>query len=163
MSDDLVEVAQVGARRAFDTDGVVLPMAFIEAHRNPQTGERAAKPHLLSVPLMGDKDTWPVLLRKLIEKFEGTAVVIVTESWSVLHDKKDGDAELTKWVGRVSEHPNATETVSVFYENSAGAGSVYTANIKRDGDGAELAPFEKVGGDTTEGKFTGFFKSKILS
>jgi hypothetical protein len=140
-----------GARKCFDARGSHLPMVFGLKHQHP--------PKIVPVSLESEahKELVSGLMRGLAA-MGADAVVLIVEAWR-LESADAGD--VSKWVGRVSEHPNRVECVQVTYSTKGGDRCGW-ANIERPvGEKPRLGEWIRFGtkeGESSTGRFANCYE-----
>ncbi len=159
--------AKAWATRFMADGGEVRPMAILLCKRNPNTGLSFAKPQPIPVAVANmdgeeAKEATVRTIRKLAAKGRAFGVAWMTESWGLKWkpSKEENEAVFEdyrrNWVGRLSEHPDRIELVTVTWQHRAVGSSGSSAEIIRDaGAPPRLGPWSPDATDC-EGRFVDF-------
>lgn len=148
------EIART-ARDIFTEDGHLRPMVFLESSQGT-----ALLPVSFENP--GEKDMVASMIRAAARALRATAVIMVTESWT-LHIPPELSAEEQKAAINLASkqglanHPNRQEVIMVAYETKAGQ-QIGLMRITREGKKATVGELEWTQGMNGEGRFSGFLK-----
>ncbi len=132
------------ARKFFADNGIVRPMALLLCKRNPKTGLSFPKP--MPVPIgianMSTEDAKQAAsdaVRKAAAKGRAFGAAFLSESWmlraSLAGGRKAEEAYreyMRSWRGRLEEHPDRLEVVTITWQHRAGGGSIWLAEIIRE-------------------------------
>ncbi len=137
----LTEESQRIAVHAFKAHGELRrPFALVLARRNPTTRLSFPRPRSLLLWLdpnlcgtQKDKDALAAGLRKTLVRTEAFALALAFESWLLRASRGPQDENfkqvLKEWTGRIREHPDRTEVVSLSVEHPALAPAGYAMHM----------------------------------
>lgn len=158
----LLDFVQEGARQAFEKDGCVLPIAFIEIRKNPMTFDRLPEPQLLLVTSPSgfdgedSKDMFAQAVRKLAADGESRQVLFVAECWAVEFSAAE-KADTEKWIGNLDTHPKRKEMVQLYAETMTTVDGYFAEIVEEDGR-KEMQTFKPFPASPTEGRFVRFLR-----
>jgi len=117
------------ARRSFEEDGFHGVITLFFASREGRNG-------VIAVPQMCGigKDEYALTLRMVGADPDVSGSVILFEGWHAELGQADAK-EIARWAGRISEHPNRTESVCMILDHQRAGKHSWRAEITRDADG----------------------------
>lgn len=174
------EVLLTFAEEEWAEKGNVDPMALVYVKRNPETGERLERGHgVVMIPGVFDseagKEMFGLLVRKLGEMGDATAVGMISETYQLRVEALDGETmdEATKRVmalkaaqnGSIKGLPGTIETLMMVWEHRDIEGTqLWMADIMREIPGDESSPgtlgpwVMQEGYTEIEGRFANFLR-----
>jgi hypothetical protein len=145
----------------FETEGSLVPVAFVFARKDSRTGKRFDPPAAIMIPAhltnKASKERWVGTIAEVVNETDAAAVVMVSEQWT-------SSGPLAKaWLeqhGALKGMPGVEEVVSVT-EEMPGQYIYWHAKIQRNGR-PRLGPWQKTVAKRTdlEGLFVGFLDPK---
>jgi hypothetical protein len=141
-----VEHLKESARRLFDAQDEVAPMALLICRKNPKTRLSFAKPHILPVLLAGvghgEMGGARQVLRQLAQKGAAVGVGMMFEGWMTTELRTKDYAH--KWEGRLEDYPGRVEVLNISWQHRARGIGQATAEIIRGTPGCKpsLGPWD---------------------